>query len=54
MEKTAFYNSDGDMLIVPHKGIMYIRTECGMLIVKPREVCVIPRGIKFTVQLGEN
>jgi homogentisate 1,2-dioxygenase len=54
MEKMAFYNSDGDMLIVPHKGRMYIKTECGRLIVKPREVCVIPRGIKFSVELGEN
>lgn len=26
MERKAFYNSDGDFLIVPHKGTLYITT----------------------------
>ena len=36
MNKTAFYNSDGDFLIVPHAGILYIKTLCGRLTIRPR------------------
>lgn len=36
MGKTAFYNSDGDFLIVPHKGTLYVRTLTGRLVVKPK------------------
>jgi len=36
MEKSAFYNSDGDFLIVPHKGTLYITTLMGKLTVRPR------------------
>ena len=48
-EKTCFNNSDGDFLIVPHSGTLYIKTLMGKITVKPKEICVIPRGIKFTV-----
>ena len=51
MEKTAFYNSDGDFLIVPHKGTLYVKTLCGRLTVRPREILVIPRGVTFSVEL---
>lgn len=36
MGKESFYNSDGDFLIVPHNGILYITTEMGKLTVKPQ------------------
>eukprot|EP00331_Platyophrya_macrostoma_P028207 CAMPEP_0176435696 /NCGR_PEP_ID=MMETSP0127-20121128/17493_1 /TAXON_ID=938130 /ORGANISM="Platyophrya macrostoma, Strain WH" /LENGTH=446 /DNA_ID=CAMNT_0017818807 /DNA_START=38 /DNA_END=1378 /DNA_ORIENTATION=+ len=52
MEKKAFYSSDGDFLIVPQLGDLYITTELGKLEVKPTEIVVIPRGIKFKVDLG--
>ena len=51
MDKTAFYNSDGDFLIVPHSGTLYLKTLNGRLTVKPWEVAIIPRGIKFSVDL---
>ena len=51
MGKTAFYNSDGDFLIVPHKGTMFVRTLNGRLVVKPKEILIIPRGIKFSVDV---
>ncbi len=35
MGKTSFYNSDGDFLIVPHKGKLYIKTLMGKLVVEP-------------------
>jgi len=51
MGNKAFCNSDGDMLIVPQQGTLYVRTEFGLLEVAPREICVIQRGIRFTVDI---
>lgn len=51
MGNEAFYNSDGDFLIVPQNGTLKIRTEMGRLTVAPKEICVIPRGIKFSVDV---
>lgn len=41
MGKTSFYSADGDMLIVPQEGTLYVTTEFGRMIVKPLEICVI-------------
>ena len=49
MDDEVFYNSDGDFLIVPYDGTLYITTEYGKMSVKPREICVIPRITKFKV-----
>ena len=38
---------------VPWEGDHYIKTEFGKLTLKPREIAVIPRGIKFSVDLNE-
>jgi len=51
MEKEAFYSADGDFLIVAQHGILDIQTELGRLLVRPNEVCVIPRGIRYRVTL---
>lgn len=51
MKNTFFYNADGDFLIVPQKGELRFKTEMGILEVKPGEMIVIPRGIKFQVEL---
>lgn len=53
METEFFYNADGDFLIVPEQGKLRFKTELGVLDVKPGEIIVIPRGIKFQVQLLE-
>ena len=47
----VFYDADGEMLILPQQGGLRIVTECGVLQVKPGELAVIPRGIKFRVEL---
>lgn len=52
MKNRAFYNSDGDFLIVPQLGTLDIKTEFGRLVVEPNEICVIPQGIKFSVDLN--
>jgi homogentisate 1,2-dioxygenase len=51
MEKRYFYNADGEMLFVPELGEILLNTECGKLAIKPGEIAVIPRGIKFAVEL---
>jgi homogentisate 1,2-dioxygenase len=50
-EHAAFYSADGDLLIVPQEGVLNIRTEMGWILVRPMEICVIPRGIKYRVEL---
>ncbi|KFA54785.1 hypothetical protein S40293_00694 [Stachybotrys chartarum IBT 40293] len=47
----AFYSADGDLLIVPQEGELDIRTELGWLLVRPMEIAVIPRGVKYQVHL---
>ncbi|KAK1675762.1 homogentisate 1,2-dioxygenase [Colletotrichum godetiae] len=49
--KAAFYSADGDLLIVPQEGTLDIRTEHGWLLVRPLEIAVIPRGVKYQVHL---
>ncbi|KAF8951708.1 hypothetical protein CPC16_011007 [Podila verticillata] len=53
MVDTAFYNSDGDFLIVPQQGRLDITTEFGKILVHPNEICVIQRGIRFSVALPD-
>lgn len=36
MDKTSFYNSDGDFLIVPHVGTLHVKTLNGKFTVKPK------------------
>ncbi|KAI0071985.1 homogentisate 1,2-dioxygenase [Panus rudis PR-1116 ss-1] len=53
MGKKAFVNSDGDMLILPQQGRLDIQTELGKLMVRPGELVVIQRGLKFKVNLPD-
>lgn len=47
----VFFNADGEILFVPQLGAMRLATEFGLLQVGPGEIAVIPRGIKFRVEL---
>lgn len=51
MDNQFFYNADGEMLIVPQLGSLQIETEMGRLEVEPSEIIIIPRGVKFQVNL---
>ncbi|XP_063486727.1 homogentisate 1,2-dioxygenase isoform X3 [Symphalangus syndactylus] len=53
MENRCFYNSDGDFLIVPQKGNLLIYTEFGKMLVQPNEICVIQRGMRFSIDVFE-
>ncbi|PHH78572.1 hypothetical protein CDD80_6683 [Ophiocordyceps camponoti-rufipedis] len=49
--RDAFYSADGDLLVVAQEGPLDIRTELGWLLVRPMEVCVLPRGVRYRVKL---
>lgn len=51
MRGRFFYNADGEMLLVPQEGALTLATELGVLAVKPGEIAVIPRGLKFRVEV---
>jgi homogentisate 1,2-dioxygenase len=53
MERRAFVNADGELLIVPQQGRLLITTELGLLDVKPGEIALIPRGLAFKVALPD-
>ena len=53
MGKEAFYSADGDFLIVPQHGVLDIQTELGRILVRPNEICVIPRGVRYRVTLPD-
>ena len=52
-KKLSMYSADGDFLIVPQMGTLLVTTELGRLRVQSQEIIVIPRGVKFSVDLEE-
>src|SRR5688572_7515754 len=53
MRGRYFYDADGELLIVPQQGRLHIATEMGVLDVEPQEIAVIPRGVRFRVELPD-
>lgn len=51
MSDRYFYCADGELLFIPQLGELLLRTECGQLNLRPGEIAVIPRGMKFAVDL---
>ena len=51
MEGRYFYTADGELLIVPQTGRLTLHTELGVLEIAPGEIGLVPRGIKFRVDL---
>lgn len=51
MRGRFFYNADGELLIVPQLGRLKIATELGIIAIEPQEIAVIPRGVRFWVEL---
>jgi len=54
MRDRFFYDADGELLVVPQQGRLRIATELGRLDVAPQEICVIPRGLRFRVELQDD
>ena len=53
MTRKAFYDADGELLLVPQQGRLRLITELGRMDVGPMEIAVIPRGVRFAVELPE-
>ncbi|HTX38589.1 MAG TPA: homogentisate 1,2-dioxygenase [Bryobacteraceae bacterium] len=53
MQGRYFYCADGELLIVPQSGSLRIHTELGVLVAAPGEIAVLPRGLKFRVDLPD-
>ncbi len=51
MENEAFWNADGEMLIVLQQEKLRFVTEFGRIEAEPGEIVLIPRGVKFRVEL---
>lgn len=53
MKNKYFYNADGELVFLPQEGSLILKTEMGVLHVEPLEVAVIPRGVKFSVEISK-
>jgi homogentisate 1,2-dioxygenase len=51
MERRVFFSADGEWLIVPQQGTLRITTEFGRMTVAPLQIALIPRGVRFRVEL---
>ena len=52
MRDRVFYDADAELLIVPQEGALRLATEFGPLEIAPGEVAVVPRGIRFRVEIA--
>jgi homogentisate 1,2-dioxygenase len=53
MTDRVFTGADGELLLVPQQGRLLLRTELGAIEVAPGEIAVIPRGMRFRVELPD-
>src|SRR5450755_2566674 len=51
MRNRFFYSADGELLIVPQLGSVTIDTELGRIGLEPQEIAIIPRGVRFRVDV---
>ena len=52
MGRRALSCADGEMLIVPQAGALAVMTEFGPLEVAPGEILLVPRGVRFRVDVS--
>jgi homogentisate 1,2-dioxygenase len=51
MKDEYLFNADGEYLVVAQEGRLLFFTEFGKIQIEPGEICVIPRGVVFRVEL---
>jgi homogentisate 1,2-dioxygenase len=51
MRARYFYTADGELMVVPQLGPLVLDTELGRIELSPQEIAVIPRGLRFRVDL---
>lgn len=54
MTNEYFCNADGEFLVVAQQGRLRFCTEFGVIEIEPGEICVIPRGVIFRVELMDS
>ena len=55
MERRVFVDADGELLIIPQSGSLCVTSEFGRMDVAPGSIGLIPRGVKFRVEVeGES
>jgi homogentisate 1,2-dioxygenase len=52
MDQRTLYNADGEFMIVPESGALHLHTELGVLELTPQQIGVVPKGMKFRIQLA--
>ena len=52
MRERYFADADGELMFVPQQGALLLATEFGRLEAAPGEIAVVPRGVKFRVEVG--
>jgi len=53
MVDRAFFNADGETLIIPQHGRLRITTELGCIDLAPLEIALIPRGLRHAIALPD-
>ncbi len=53
MQRRAFVDADGELLLVPQQGRLVLTTEMGVLDVAPGEIALVPRGVVFKIDLPD-
>ena len=53
MTDRVFGDADGELLLVPQQGRLLLVTELGRIEAVPGEIAVIPRGVRFRVELPD-
>jgi homogentisate 1,2-dioxygenase len=51
MKRRVFVDADGELLIIPQQGALRIFTEFGRMDITAGTVAVVPRGVKFRVEV---
>ncbi|MDH6229852.1 homogentisate 1,2-dioxygenase [Mesorhizobium soli] len=51
MTDNHFFNADGELLVAPQVGGLRFITEMGIIEVRPGEICILPRGLVFKVEM---
>jgi homogentisate 1,2-dioxygenase len=51
MARRLFVDADGELLIIPQKGTLRIASEFGRMDVPPGSITLIPRGVRFRVEV---
>ena len=53
MADRIFFDADGELLFVPQEGRLRLSTELGILDLAQGEIALVPRGVKFRVELPD-